>query len=972
MANEELIDPRKKFVPRWLPWLLAAAAFLIYWLTLNHWISLFNGLVVAKISGWTWQPEIYSPLFFTVTYPFRWLPKAQIPAALDLFSAACAAMTLGLLARSVAILPHDRTEAQRRREGNDLSFLTIWSAWLPPVFAVAVCGLQMTFWEQATNCTGAMFDLLLFAFVIWSLLEYRLDKKLWRLFLAALVYGAGMTDDWALIGFLPLFVAALIWIRGLSFFNLRFLAVMLLCGLAGMLFYFLLPVLDVASHKIPITFWEALRANLSAQWRVIKLFFTREDIRYTLALLSLASLLPVFVLAIRWRTGFGDNSKIGVLLANFMFHLVHAVILFVCVWVAFDPPFSPRHLGYGLPFLNFYFLGALSVGYYSGYLLLVFRKKNSSRSRRKKPSPFESFDRLAVGGVWLFAAVAIIGLAYKNGPQIRAANDDTFKTYATLTEENLPRDGGILLSDDAQRMFLTEAAMVRDGRAKNFVFVDTQSLPAPAYHRYLHEKFPKQWPDTISAAEKTNGISPLHLIALLATLAKTNELYYLHPSFGYYFEQFCLEPRGLVCKLNTLPNDTLLPPLPDKIQIAANEDFWARAEQTAFVPVLQALAPPDPTVPQSYGEKLLALFQVGREPNPNAAVAGTFYSRSLDFWAVQVQRDGDLTNAAAHFDLAQKLNPDNVVAQINLQFNESLIAGKIPPVDLSTTTPDRFGKSRSWNEVLDADGPFDEPSFCMREGLILMRGGLIRQAVEPFNRVHQLLPDDLNSRYYLAQIYIASRLPNRALDVLREPLDAPEKFSLTATNSTDLNLLAATAHLEKNETTHGVQLIDTEISRHPADNNLLMAAAQIYVARGLFTNALTVIDRQLQLTPDDPTWLFGKGYASIQVKKYGDAVAALTRVLDLQTNNVNALFNRAVAYLNDGKLDAARADYETLRASYTNSFQVAYGLGEIAWRQHDTNAAIQNYEAYLTTARTNTVEARNIIQRLRELKGQPN
>src|ERR1700719_2948985 len=116
MANEQRIDPRKKFVPRILPWLLAASAFAIYWLTLNRWVSLLNLNAVAKISGWTWQPEVTNPISFLVTYPFRWVPVAQIPVALDIFSAVCAALTLCLLARSVAILPHDRTDAQRARE----------------------------------------------------------------------------------------------------------------------------------------------------------------------------------------------------------------------------------------------------------------------------------------------------------------------------------------------------------------------------------------------------------------------------------------------------------------------------------------------------------------------------------------------------------------------------------------------------------------------------------------------------------------------------------------------------------------------------------------------------------------------------------------------------------------------------------------------------------------------------------------
>jgi hypothetical protein len=269
---------------------------------------------------------------------------------------------------------------QRARERSDFSFLTISSAWLPPVLAVAVCGLELTFWEQATNCTAEMFDLLLFAFVIWSLLEYRLDEREWRLFLASAVYGAGMAETWAMIGFFPVFIAALVWTRRLSFFNLRFLGRMALCGLAGMLFYLLLPLVAAASDKVPLTFWQALKSNLSSQFYVLKLFLFRPDLRQVVALLSLTSLLPVFVLAIRWKSGFGDSSQIGSTLASVMFHLIHAVFLGLCVWVAFDPPFSPRHLGLGIPFLTFYYLGALSAGYYGGYFLLVFRKEANTRS----------------------------------------------------------------------------------------------------------------------------------------------------------------------------------------------------------------------------------------------------------------------------------------------------------------------------------------------------------------------------------------------------------------------------------------------------------------------------------------------------------------------------------------------------------------------------------------------------------------
>jgi hypothetical protein len=467
------------------------------------------------------------------------LPPAQIPIALNVFSAACAALTLGLLARSVALLPHDRTDAQRKRERSDFSFLTTGSAWLPPVLAVLVCGLQMTFWQNATNYTGEMFDLLLFAFVIWSLLEYRLDEREGRLFLASFVYGAGMANNWAMVGFFPVFMAAIVWIRGLSFFHLRFLQRMMLCGLLGMTLFLLLPLLTVISGKVPMTFWETLKAGLVPHYSVLKLYFfccLHPSQYFEFLALLLAYLIPVFVMAIRWKASFGDHSQMGMALTSFLFHLVCATFWGFCVWMAFDPPFSPRHIGFGTPYLTLYYLGALSIGYFSGYFLLIFGKDPSSRLPLPKPPAARFLNFLVVVSVWVFAAAAITGLIYRNVPQIRAANDDTFQKYASFVEENLPRSGGVLLSDDPYHLFFVQAALARDGRAKDFLPLDTQSLNWPAYHRFLHDKFPQKWPDLVSAKEvRLKLVNPVGLIGVLTTLAKSNELYYLHPSLRLLF-----------------------------------------------------------------------------------------------------------------------------------------------------------------------------------------------------------------------------------------------------------------------------------------------------------------------------------------------------------------------------------------------------------------------------------------------------
>src|SRR5206468_2547486 len=115
----------------------------------------------------------------------------------------------------------------------------------PLLFAALICGLQLSFWEHASAATGEMLDLLLFAYIIRCLLEYRIDQRESWLTRSALVYGIAATNNYAMLGFLPAYLAALIWIKGLSFFEFRFVARMFGWGTGGLTLYLFLPLLAV-------------------------------------------------------------------------------------------------------------------------------------------------------------------------------------------------------------------------------------------------------------------------------------------------------------------------------------------------------------------------------------------------------------------------------------------------------------------------------------------------------------------------------------------------------------------------------------------------------------------------------------------------------------------------------------------------------------------------------------------------------
>ena len=108
----------RNFARSVLPWAVAAGALVLYLVTLAGWVTLPALDLTAHVLGWDWwTPKIGRPLYHLLTFPVKALPAAAQITALNAFAALCAALTLGLLARSVALLPQDRTEDQRAQIG---------------------------------------------------------------------------------------------------------------------------------------------------------------------------------------------------------------------------------------------------------------------------------------------------------------------------------------------------------------------------------------------------------------------------------------------------------------------------------------------------------------------------------------------------------------------------------------------------------------------------------------------------------------------------------------------------------------------------------------------------------------------------------------------------------------------------------------------------------------------------------------
>jgi tetratricopeptide (TPR) repeat protein len=966
MTNRTEAGAEKSFISTLLPWIIAGALAIVYLLTVNHWISLTNMQAVERSTGHEWRHDVTAPVFVLVISLFHWLPEKSVPLAMNLFSLVCASLVLFLLARCVTLLPSDRTESQRQKGRS--AFASLSSAWIPVVAAVLVCGFQLTFWENATSLSLGMFNLLLFAYSVRCLMEYRLDKRESWLLRAAVIYAAAATNSWLIIALSPFFLASIIWIMGLSFFQLRFISRLFLCFLVGLLFFLYLPLLDLKSGG---GFWEPLKQNLATQLYQVN-FIYRYLPLYVRFFLVLTSILPICVISIRWKASFGDSSQLGAALATWVLHLAHLALLVVCVWAEFDTSFGLRDPAGKYPFLSqsrdtflpLYFLCALSIGYLIGYFLLVFAPL--ARRGRHITSLDKFLSTVSSGAIYALLVLAPVGLICKNLPAIQFTNGPILQHYAAAMAEKLPAKA-VVLSDDAPSLVLTRSWLTRAGKDQDYLFLDTSALKHLAYYRFQTRLNAEQWPQVFTNITKGDAlISDLQLAMILRVIAEKHSIYYLHTTFGYYLDVFHPVPHGLVNELRPYGTNEFIPPPLSEAEFAENEAFWKQHE-TELSPLLPRIAPPAPQQKPGIRERWMEAMEIPFEKNSTAAFLGGMYSRALDTWGVAAQRLGHAESAAPHFDLAAQLAPDNIVASANLEFNKKLRKGEHVPVGDPRAFQERFGID-NWEATLSESGLFDEPTGCLTQGIIFHKGRLERQAAQNFLRSLALAPDGLLARLWLARVYVVVRQPEKSLalvDELRARSDSWEKAAIFPPDILQVELAANYVSNSRDKVDH---LVKTTLSQRPGDPFLVDTVVQVASLYRDYTNALLALDKELEMKPDNVPSLINKGFLEIQITNFSAAIPPLSKAISLAPTNTTAIFCRAVSYLETGKLDEAQRDYELLRKISPNGYPAYHGLAEIALKKKDTNTAILNFQLDLTNAPPNSPEAKYAEERLKKLK----
>ena len=1026
-------NPLKSFAATRLPWAVALGSLVLYLTTLHSWISFASLPAVSDVGGWNDLSQSVAPLLYLLTVPLKLLPASMVPMAMNVLAALFGALTLAMLARSVVLLPHDRTKEQRQREQSAHSLLSLQSNWMPALFAAMVCGLQLSFWQHATAGTGEMLNVLLFAFVIRCLLEYRIGHKTRWLTRAVLVYAMGITNNWGMVGFLPLFCVALLWTARMQLFREGLLLKLALNALAGLSLYLLLPVAAVLSGSGE-NFLDVLMVNLGLQKSFLGSLFSQ---RLMVLVMASTSIFPLLLVSIRWPANFGDTNAAASAITTALLRLVHFLFLVVCIYVAFDHVVSPRKLvnlpqvtGIGAPFLTFYYLGALSIGYFLGYLLLLSGKEEVRKWQ--KPSELgKALNRSLHIGLQVAALLVIGVLAWQNVGTILANNkNDVTGTYAKWLADSLPTGKAILFTDNdmSPQSQLLQAELARSKSRKQAMLIQTHRLASPDYQVRLAKRSNSHWPEPPPEVLDAKRIDDLQILNMLYNVSNKTSIYYLHPSFGYYFEQFYLKPEKGIFRLLPYPSgaESLDKPALTTDQVDANSTFAGIIEKK-----FDAIAEESKQLREN--QFLDSLIIMG------------WLSRNLNQRGVDLIRNNQSEAAEKLFLAACKTSrgspKGNVVAQANLrQVNPESDYEFDEELDRLIGNDELLALSRI-DSTLKTYGPFDLTQACFQLGQNFARKTQIRQAYHELTRAAELaktLPDPV---FFIAEMFVSYELPDKAKLFIERLAKMNEVNPFTPEQQIKLVrletglLLAASGpeaaekylaerlkphmksisglhtmlafHLDHDQNAKALGLLDTWLKDNPNDLNTLTDKGQLlsklkqydkaievyqsalklansqeesnltsmiaatYTEKGDFNSALKHIDDAINRTDAD-NFKFQKATIYMAMSLHGKAVTILDILLDDNSNHEEILLNRAESHMALKQYDLAKEDFSTLQSFAPNDPRSYYRLAQIAEAQNQNTEEFDNYTLFLKYVDRESVpaeELKRIETRMKQLPG---
>jgi tetratricopeptide (TPR) repeat protein len=480
------------------------------------------------------------------------------------------------------------------------------------------------------------------------------------------------------------------------------------------------------------------------------------------------------------------------------------------------------------------------------------------------------------------------------------------------------------------------------------------------YHLHLRKMYPQQWPNFSSTPGPKEGVPPASLISLLQGMAAKMPIYYLHPSFGYYFEYFEMRPRGLVYELQPYPTNSISgAPLSVK-EIAEADRFWNEVKGQELDVLIRKIPP---AIFSDAGKTV-------ERPVTLEMYIGSFYSRTLNYLGVAIQRAGDFPKAASYYELALKLNPMNAAAYINLDYNRQYLAGNKEGGKPSEGATKRIAASGGTMEsVLGAHGPLEEPSACYSLARLFNQGNIPRQAAQNIERTTFYTPQNMSAQVLLVALAVRASITDFALQRITELRDSSILARLSDDEMMDLITSEAWARASQNDLPSAERILTAAQTRYPQQSAPWSTLFDIYLTRGRLTNAVDLIGEQLKTQPNNVQALVNSAYLQMQLANHSNALPLLNRALRISPKDERALLNRGIVNLTAGQLDEAQRDFDALYSGAgSRSPQVLFGLAETHFKRKNRKDALRLYRMVEEILPEQDAERRTIQERIKILE----
>lgn len=911
------------------PWLAALVSLLWYLATTSAGVTVNGWALTSVLAGWQPQPASTLPLFELLTAPLRWLPGACLPLALNLISGLCASATLGFLAATVALALKPRADSWQTKNRRPIT-LPGWWAVLPPGLGVAVAGLNVNFWLNATQATGEMWEVLFLAAALWCLFHFRATHKVLWLELAALVWGLGMTENWMMLVTAPLFAGVVLWQASQSYGEGRLLKLGL-AGLAGFSAVVWAPLLNGLLGLCEVGAAQNLLLSLKARkftiWQCYSGFWHGHAELPLMAMVFYALPLVSVVL----RPGDVGTRLLGRLDKQQVWGLraLRTILLLGLLWFALEPTAGLRQVlqksgGSNSSLVSYAFLLGLAAAILCADLLLGLQADVPGID----PKKWFWWEKLCGQAASLMAGLLLVtaaGCLYLNFNAITEARRLPLCRYGEAVLQSLPSSGGVVLADEPWRLASFQAAVAKQGQANNWVAINTAELRSPDYRQWLGRKHPESRLAEFTRWDKRS------MMAWLSALQQAHRVYYLHRSFGGCFEPFYLQPQGIAYELKSYPPKVISPPRLTPEIIAQTEAGWEKALSRGIRP---------PSAPVEAPKALKHLLLLTSASPVQTPLIHRLVAADLDGWGVELQMAGQLNAASNRFAQALAFAPENIAATINLESNSNLLTHAEMGLDGGAALESCFDTPQSLRDFLLNQGPIDAPSFAYVAGELFVRSGLPRQALQQFARANALAPKQLIPKLALARLSLQLGMRELSLSTLNDirQVGGPA-VKANATLDVELALLEARSWMQASNSAKAQAVLEPLAQQYATNTEVMIRVINAYAEQGNLTRALKLVAQAIEDRPSPLELLLLKADLLNRAHDWLGAVQTANQCLAI-TNHPAARFIQAGAYYQLGNLEACETNLQALLGHKVFALPAQKLLADIALRRQNTNLAL--------------------------------